>query len=95
MLYAEPEYGEYGLIVSPPGVSKWSGIESYCRLADITPEEVLAVGDGDNEVTMLTQAGVAVAVKGGADRAIDTADHLIDPPQNRGWASLLDLLERL
>lgn len=28
MLYAEPTYGAYGLIVTPPGVSKWSGVDA-------------------------------------------------------------------
>jgi hydroxymethylpyrimidine pyrophosphatase-like HAD family hydrolase len=91
-LYAEPLYGEYGLIVKPPGVSKWSGIDAFCRLAGIRSSEVLAVGDGDNDLTMLAQAAVAVAVKGGTERALAVADYVIDPPSEHGWASLLDLI---
>jgi HAD superfamily hydrolase (TIGR01484 family) len=95
LLYAEPAYGAHGLIVNPPGVSKWSGVEAYCRLAGINPTEVLAVGDGDNDVQMLARAAVAVAVKGGTAEVLEVADHVIDAPQQRGWASLLDLIERL
>lgn len=95
LLYAEPEYGGHGLIVSPPGVGKWSGIQAYCRLAGINPAEVLAVGDGVNDVEMLTRAAVAVAVRGGTPDVLEVADHVIDPPRQHGWASLLDLVDRL
>ena len=46
VLSPDPNYGRFGLIVNPPGVSKWSGIEAYCRLHGIASTEVVAVGDG-------------------------------------------------
>jgi hypothetical protein len=79
MLYAEPVYGAYGLIVNPPGVSKWSGVDANCRLAGIDPTEVLAAGDGDNDLAMLTRAGVAMAVKDGTTSVLEVADHIIGP----------------
>lgn len=92
MLYPEPRYGGYGLIVNPPGISKWNGIAAFCHLTGISASEVLAVGDGDNDLTMLSRAAVAVAVKGGTERALAAADHVIGPPSEHGWASLLDLI---
>jgi hydroxymethylpyrimidine pyrophosphatase-like HAD family hydrolase len=92
ILYREPDYGKFGLIVNPPGVSKWTGIEAYCRLHEIEPSEVMAVGDGLNDVPMLKQAGVAVAVRDGASEAIAVSQHLIDPPSASGWTQILDLL---
>lgn len=92
LLYVKPVYGDYGLIVNPPGVSKWSGIDAFCRLAGIAATEVLAVGDGDNDLEMLKQAGVAVAVRGGTERVMAMANHVVDPPSRGGWAALLDLI---
>ena len=92
LLYAEPTYGAYGLIANAPGVSKWSGVDAYCRIAGIDAKEVLAVGDGDNDVEMLARAAVAVAVKGGTDKALEVADHVIDPPDEHGWFALLGLI---
>lgn len=92
LLYADPAWGDYTLLVNPPGVSKWSGVEAYCRVAGIECEEVLAVGDGDNDVAMLARAAIAVAVKGGTHSVLDIADHVIDPPNEHGWASLVDLV---
>jgi hydroxymethylpyrimidine pyrophosphatase-like HAD family hydrolase len=93
VLYPEPDYGHFGLIVGPPGVSKWTGVEAYCQQWGIGPDEVLAVGDGLNDLTMLRRAGVAVAVRGGAPEAIAVSEHLIDPPKVGGWARILDLVE--
>lgn len=92
VFYPEPSYGEYGLIANPPGVSKWNGIDTFCRMHEISAAEVLAVGDADNDLTMLTQAGVAVAVEGGTHGVLALADHVIAPPASNGWAALLDLV---
>lgn len=92
LLYVEPVYGDYGLIVNPPGVSKWSGIDAFCRLAGIAATEVLAVGDGDNDLEMLKQAGLAVAVRGGTERVMAMANHVVEPPGRGGWAAILDLI---
>lgn len=92
ILYREPVYGQFGLIVNPPGISKWTGVEAYCRLHNIEPQEVMAVGDGLNDIPMLKEAGVAVAVRGGAPEAIAVSRHLIEPPTLSGWTQIFDLL---
>ncbi len=93
VLYPEPRYGQFGLTVNPPGVSKWNGVDAYCRHHDIDPGEVLAVGDGLNDLTMLRRAGVAVGVRGGAHEVIAVSQHLIDPPAANGWARIVDLVD--
>jgi hydroxymethylpyrimidine pyrophosphatase-like HAD family hydrolase len=92
LLYSEPDYGQFGLIVSPPGVSKWTGVDAYCQLHNIEPEEVLAVGDGLNDIPMLRQAGVKVGVRGGVPEAVALSEHLIDPPTANGWTRIVDLV---
>lgn len=93
MLFPEPSYGGWGLVVAPPAVTKWTGVLAYCSPRGIEAHEVLAVGDGDNDVDMLVRAGIAVAVRGGTERAVAAADHLIDPPETGGWAAIVDLVE--
>jgi hydroxymethylpyrimidine pyrophosphatase-like HAD family hydrolase len=53
VLFAEPRFGGFSLIVNPSGVSKWSGVDTFCRRAGISAFGVLAVGDGDNDLPML------------------------------------------
>ena len=91
MLLHEERYDGWSLIVAPPGVTKWNGVMTYAERRGIDSDEILAVGDGDNDVDLLTRAGTAVAVRGGAERALAVADHVVDAPESNGWSSVIDL----
>jgi hydroxymethylpyrimidine pyrophosphatase-like HAD family hydrolase len=92
VLFEDPFYGGSGINVGPPSVSKWTGVLAFCRERGIDPGAVLAVGDGDNDVEMLREAAVAVAVRGGTPACTAGADHLIDPPGAGGWSEVAALV---
>lgn len=48
--------------VTPVGVDKRAGLEYFGKLVNISPEEVVAVGDGVNDYPMFEYAGHAVGV---------------------------------
>jgi Cof subfamily protein (haloacid dehalogenase superfamily) len=50
------------LDLAPQGVSKASGLEMVCARLDVSAADVLAVGDGFNDVEMLEWAGRGVAM---------------------------------
>lgn len=50
------------LDLAPDGVSKASGLEFICNQLDIAAADVLAVGDGHNDLEMLEWAGRGVAM---------------------------------
>jgi Cof subfamily protein (haloacid dehalogenase superfamily) len=50
------------LDLAPEGVSKASGLQVLCDRRGIDPGEVLAVGDGNNDLEMLAWAGRGVAM---------------------------------
>lgn len=87
-----PSGDAYWLIARPASCSKWTATLSYCERAGIDAGAVLAVGDGNNDRELLAGAHVAVAVEGGAAGLLETADHLVGPPGDGGWAGILDLL---
>ncbi|OGP61134.1 MAG: hypothetical protein A2V67_09100 [Deltaproteobacteria bacterium RBG_13_61_14] len=58
LVLSEPDYLE----ILPAGVSKGSALLSICRRLDILPQEVIAFGDGPNDLEMLRYAGLGVAV---------------------------------
>ncbi len=69
------------LDLAPEGVSKASGLEVVCERLGIAQDEVLALGDGRNDVEMLQWAGRGVAmgqapaeVKAVADAVTGTVD---------------------
>lgn len=82
--------GGWTLMVGPPRVSKVVGIRAWCARADVDPSQVIAIGDGSNDVEMLDWAGTSAAIAGGAAEAHGT-DHVLPRPQDGGWACLLDL----
>jgi HAD superfamily hydrolase (TIGR01484 family) len=85
-------YGDSMLVARPPGISKWQGVEAYCRHRGLDPARVLALGDGENDVELLTGARVACVVSDGCDRALALADHVIAPASDGGWSAVLDLV---
>jgi Cof subfamily protein (haloacid dehalogenase superfamily) len=79
----------------PVGVSKASGLAMLCERLGVAPEEVVAVGDGWNDIPMLSWAGVGVAMAGAADPVLEAADRVVPSALDDGVAVLLEeLLER-
>lgn len=74
------------------GVSKASGIAVVCDRLGIEVAEVVAVGDGWNDVAMLEWAGLGVAVGNASGLALDAADRVVAAAVDDGVAELLEEL---
>ena len=48
--------------IIPQGINKQSGLAHLCKIIEISPEEMLAVGDGVNDYPMFAFAGFALGV---------------------------------
>lgn len=66
------------LDMAPRGVSKASGLETVCRSLGLTAADVLAVGDGNNDVEMLQWAGRGVAMGQAPETLKTVADAVTD-----------------
>lgn len=62
------------LDIVPEGVSKATGLDVACSRLGIAPSDVLAVGDGNNDVEMLAWAGRGVAMGNAPDAVRAVAD---------------------
>ncbi len=89
----DPLYGGSRLTVSPPGVSKVSGVEAFCRWRGL-PVDYAAVGDGVNDLELLAAASISIAVAGSYASRTANADRIIDPPEQSGWAAVPELVSR-
>ena len=85
-------FGEATLIARPRGISKWNGVTAFCDAHGLDSSRVLALGDGENDVELLSNASVACVVSDGCEQALALADHVIEPASAGGWCSVLDLV---
>lgn len=66
------QYLEY----CPIGVSKGSAIRHLCEFLNISVKNTIAVGDETNDISMLQQAHIGVAVANAVQEAKDAADYV-------------------
>ncbi|WP_010647681.1 Cof-type HAD-IIB family hydrolase [Oceanobacillus massiliensis] len=75
---------------NPKGVSKAKALKFLCDKIGITMENVMAVGDSLNDIKMIQEAGIGVAM-GNAQEAIkQVADHTTETNNNDGVAKAIE-----
>ncbi|HEY2877154.1 HAD family hydrolase [Nocardioides sp.] len=78
------------LDLAPVGVSKASGLEYVARELGIDASDVLAIGDGRNDIEMLQWAGRGVAMGQSIDVVKESADAVTASVYDEGAARELD-----
>lgn len=88
----EPQWPGWSVNAMPAGVSKWAGVLAFCAAEGLSPDGVVAVGDGTNDLEMLGAAARPLVISGSraADR-LPSAER-IEPPEDEGWAAIPRLL---
>ena len=76
----------FGCELSPPGVDKGSGLQQLCGLLGIPIEESIGVGDGGNDLTLVSAAGLGVAMGNAEDGVKAAADVLTGDCDHDGAA---------
>ncbi|KAA8521870.1 hypothetical protein F0562_012816 [Nyssa sinensis] len=62
------------LEIVPPGSSKGSGVTMLLDHLGVTAKEIMAIGDGENDVEMLELASLGIALSNGSEKAKAVAD---------------------
>jgi len=78
------------LDLTPVGVSKASALRRVCADLGLTEAEVLAIGDGHNDIEMLRRAGHGVAVARSPQEVLDAADAVTEAAEDDGVARELE-----
>lgn len=77
-------------------MSKGAGLLQMCKQLEVKPEEVVAFGDGDNDVEFLQYAGWGVAMKNGGVMAKSAANDITERTNDEdGMALYLEKLEEI
>jgi Cof subfamily protein (haloacid dehalogenase superfamily) len=74
------------------GVDKSVGIEVVARRYGLSRDDIVAIGDGHNDLEMLEYAGTGVAIEGSAPELLALADLVVPKPEHEG---LVVAFERL
>lgn len=88
---ASVDYNKGAVMVTPMGASKGAGLERLLTISGLSPRNVAAFGDAENDLSMLKLAEVAVAVGDAIPAVRDMADVVATEPGPRG---VLEILRR-
>ncbi len=83
-------YGFYE--VTPPGVSKGASLATLAAMFGVGAAETMAVGDGLNDIAMLSEAGVGVAVGNAPDPVKEAASIVVSGRVAAGASEAVSLL---
>ena len=50
-----------------PGINKWEAVKSVAASYGVKPEEIMCIGDSNNDISMIKNAGIGVAVANAKD----------------------------
>ncbi len=64
------------LEVCPKGIHKATGIKNIIEILGVKQEEVIAIGDGYNDISMIKYAGLGVAMENAQQAVKDVADYI-------------------
>lgn len=76
--------------MAPVGISKAAGMDVVCRSLGVDPANVLAVGDGNNDLELLEWAGRGVAMGQAPDAVKQVADAVTGSIEEHGLATELN-----
>ncbi|KAG2309889.1 hypothetical protein Bca52824_029637 [Brassica carinata] len=62
------------LEIIPPGTSKGNGVKMLLNHLGVSPNEIMAIGDGENDMEMLELASLGVVMSNGAEKTKAVAD---------------------
>ncbi len=73
-----------------PQVNKWTMIESHARREGMTPPRIAAIGDGLNDVELIRECGLGIAMGNAGASVMDVADQVTADHDEDGVAVAID-----
>jgi hydroxymethylpyrimidine pyrophosphatase-like HAD family hydrolase len=87
-------FNKGAVMVLPPGVNKASGLAAALEELELSPVNVVGVGDAENDHAFLSLCGCSAAVANALPKVKDTADRVLAAARGAGVAELvLDILK--
>lgn len=74
----------------PKGTTKATALRELAQRLDIKPQEIMAIGDANNDIEMLEFAGLGVAMGNSNDYVKKLADYVTDSNDENGVATAIE-----
>lgn len=71
------------------GIDKGSGVREYLRLRGLTKENAISFGDGGNDIAMLSNSGIGVAMGNAREELKQISDYVTDDIDDSGLSHAL------
>ena len=73
-----------------PGVNKWEAVKSVAASYGVQPQEIMCIGDSNNDVKMIANAGIGVAVANAKDSVKQNAKIITASNNDDGVALVIE-----
>ena len=80
---------KYNIEINAAGVNKGKGLLELGEILGISREEIMAFGDGDNDIAMLREVGFGVAMENADEEVKAVADYVTGSNDEDGVAKAI------
>lgn len=81
---------KYNIEITRKGVSKGKAVERLALLYGVKREEIMTIGDSQNDVSMIEYAGLGIAMGNAEDVVKQKANYITDSNDNEGVANAIN-----
>jgi len=81
---------KYNIEITRKGVSKGKAVAMLAAFYGLKREEIMAIGDSENDLSMIEYAGQGIAMGNAADSVKQKADYITDSNDNEGVANAIN-----
>ena len=81
---------DYNLEITSNTCCKGQGLQYLCDMLNADRSEVMAIGDSNNDISMLKSAGISVAMGNASNTVKTNALHITDTCENDGAAKAIE-----
>lgn len=75
--------------IMPAGTSKGTAVQRLAEIIGVKQEEVICIGDSENDLSMIKYAGLGVAMGNAIDIVKENADYITDTNTNAGVGKMI------
>ena len=80
--------------ILPKGVSKGLALKKMADLLGVNMSKTIAVGDYNNDISMIKEAGIGIAVANAVDEVKAVADYITVSNNENAIATIIDVLDK-